>query len=175
MTNPGRGAQQDGHLPSLRNVHGGEQEIVSLLGVGRLQHGHAGGDGVAAVVLFILAGVHSGIIGGNDHQGAGHAGIGDREQRVRGHIQADMFHRGQGARAAERGADGDLQGHLLIGGPLGMAAPLRKTLENLGGRRAGIAGAEGHARVPGGEGDGFVSAQQEPVFVIHRVPCKLSF
>ncbi len=152
VANPRGGAKQDGNLPALGNLDGGAQEIVSLLGVGRLEHGHAGGDGVTAVVLFVLAGVHARIIGGNDDQGAGHSGVGDGEERVGGDVQADVFHGGHGARAAKGRADGDLQRDFFVGGPLGAAAQLGKILQDFGRGRAGIAGAEGDARVPARRG-----------------------
>ena len=81
-----------------------------------------------------------------------------------------MFDGGQGARSAKSGADGDLQRHLLVGGPLGVAAKPGKIFQNFGGGRAGIAGAEGHARVPGRKRNGFVAAQQQPVSVVHSMP-----
>ena len=56
------------------------------------------------------------------------AGVGGGEQRVGRHVQADVLHGDQRARAGEGRAERHLQGHLLVGRPLGRARRARRTL-----------------------------------------------
>ena len=79
-------------------------------------------DRVTPIVLLILARSHARIIGGDDDQRAADAGVGSREERVGGYVEADVFHRAQRPRPAESRADGDFQRHLLVRRPLGMPA-----------------------------------------------------
>ena len=154
------GTQQHRHLPPLGNLEGGKQEIVGFLRIGRLEHRHAGGDGVTAVVLLVLAGRHAGIVGGNDHQSARDAGVGRGEQRVGGDVQADVFHRGDGARAGKGDAERHFQRDLFIGRPLAVPAQFGEAFQDFGGRRAGVTGAERHAGITRGQRNGFVAAQE---------------
>ncbi len=89
-------AEEDGQRPASGDVECGQQVVVGLLGIGRLEHGHAGGYGVAAVVLFVLAGGHARIIGGDDDQRARRAGIGGGEEGIGGDVQSDVLHGDQG-------------------------------------------------------------------------------
>ena len=131
-----RDAEQHRDLPALRNLDGREHEIIRLLRVGRLEHRHAGRDRVTPVVLLVLARSHARIVGGDDDQRAAHAGVGGGEERVGGHVEADVFHRAQRPRPAESRADGDFQRHLLVRRPLGMPAQLGEVLQDFGGGRA---------------------------------------
>ena len=158
-----RDPEQDRDPPALRHLDGREHEIISLLRIGRLEHRHAGRDRVTPVVLFVLARRHARIVRGDDDQRAAHAGIGGGKQRIGGHIQADVLHRAQRARSAEGRADGDLQRHFLVRGPLGMAAELGEMLQDFRGGRARVSGPERDAGVPRRQRDGFVAAQQQSV------------
>ena len=158
-----RDPEQDRDLPALRHLDGREHEIIRLLRVGRFEHRQPGGDRVTPVVLFVLARSHARVIGGDDDQRAAHAGVGGGEERVGGHVEADVFHRAQRPRPAEGRADGHLQRHLLVRRPLGMAAQLGEVLQDFRGRRARVAGPERDARVPRRQRDGFVAAQQQSV------------
>ena len=108
---------------SARTSQRREHEIVRFLGIRRLEHRHAGRDRVAPVVLLVLAGGHAGIVGGDDHQPAGDSGVGGGEERVRGDVQADVFHGGQGARAPEGGAERHFERDLFVGRPLRRGRP----------------------------------------------------
>src|ERR1019366_5441262 len=158
MADAGGRAVENGYLPALRHLNRRPQEIISLLRIGRLEHRHTSRYGVSPVVLLVLAGSHARVIGGDDDERAAHAGVGDREERVGGDVEADVFHSAERARPAESRADGDFQRYLLVRGPLGLATELGEVLEDFGGRGAGVSGPERHARVPRRERDGFVAA-----------------
>ncbi len=115
-------AEQHGNFPALRNFDGCEREVVSFLRVGRLQHRHSGGHGVTAVVLFVLARRHAGIIRRDHDQRADHAGMGRAEKRIGGHVEADVFHRDERPRAAVSHADADFERDFFVRRPLGFAA-----------------------------------------------------
>ena len=71
--------------------------------------------------------------------------------------------------AGERGADGRLQRHLLVDAPLRMVARDGGcSLEDLGGRRAGIPAGEARAGAHGAVGHRFVTGIEEGAF--HGVP-----
>ena len=137
-----------------------QTRVVTRSRIGRLQHRHSGGDGVAAVVLFVLAGGHAGIVRADDHQPARRAGVGDGEQRVGGHVESDVLHRHQRPAVGEGRADGDFERRLLVGRPLRTAALLVELIENFRRRSTGIPGPEVDAAVEGGHCDGFVAARQ---------------
>ncbi len=138
---------EDRDLPPFRDFDRRKEEVVGLLRVGRLDRRQPGRDGVAAVVLLVLRGGHARVVGADHDQRAGHAGVGGGEERIGGDVEADVLHRHDRSRARERRAQADLEGHLLVGRPLGAAAQLRERLEDLRGRSAGIAGAQGDAGV----------------------------
>ncbi len=137
-----------------------DQEVVALLRVRRFEHRYSGRDCIAAVVLLILAGGHAGIIGADDHQSAGRAGIGDREERIGGDVESDMLHRDQRTAVCKGDADADFESGLFIRSPLGGAAPLAEFVEDLRRRRAGITDAEIHAAVESGHRDGLIAARK---------------
>ncbi len=167
MADPRGDAKQHRDAPALGDFDGRRREIVRLLRVGRLQHRHAGGDGVAPVVLLVLARGHAGVVGRDDDQRGGHAGVRGGEERVGGHVEADVLHRHQRARVAEGGAEGDLHRHLLIRRPLRPAAQFREAFEDLGGRGSRIARAQRDARIAGRQGNRLVAAQQPSFGLAH--------
>ena len=104
VTNSSGDSQQHRDPPALGNLDGREQKIISFLGIRRLEHGDAGRHGVAAVVLFVLARGHAGVISRDHHQRSAHPGVGGGKERIRGNIQAHVLHRGHGARAPPKAA-----------------------------------------------------------------------
>ena len=50
-------------------------EGPAFLAICGLQHGTVGGAGIETAILLVLAGMHAGVVGYGDHQGAGDAGI----------------------------------------------------------------------------------------------------
>jgi len=97
------------------------------------------------------------IVGRDEDERAGDAGVGRGEERVRRDVHPDVLHRDEGPRAAERRPEADLQRHLLVRRPLGAAAEAGEGLEDLGGGRAGVAGAEVHPGVERRGRDRFVA------------------
>ena len=92
-----------------------------------------------ARILLVLRRVHGGIVGNADHHSGIDAGIGKRKERVRRHIQANVFHSTSTANAAERGAESNLHGNLFVGRPFAVQIVIfGKKFGNLGGRGAGI-------------------------------------
>ena len=157
----GGGAQHDRRVELLAELEGEPGQLVGLLAVGGLQHGHLGEAGVVAVVLLVLGAVHARVVGADDHQAAPDAGDGGGEEGVGGHVQADVLHGDQGPHAGVGGAQRHLHGHLLVGRPLGVQVSVAcYGLQDLGAGGARIGGGHGHAGVVGAEGDGFVAGEQ---------------
>ena len=155
-------------MPLFGNEKGLLQAVVGLLRVARLEDGRAGGDGVAAGVLLVLAGGHAGVVRDDDDEAAVDAGVGGREERVCGDVEADMLHRGDDASVTESGADGDLQGDLFVGRPLGIAAEFGELFEDFGARRARIARAEIDACVERRVRDCLVAVEKKSLVVHWR-------
>ena len=156
------GGDPEQHRAAVRfgELKGADQEVIALLRIRRLQHRHPGRDRIAAVVLFILAGGHAGIVGADDHQPAGRAGVGDRKERVGGDVEPDMFHRDQRTAVRKSDADADFESGLFVRSPLGGAALLAEFVEDLRRRRAGITDAEVYAAVESGHRDGLIAARK---------------
>ena len=156
MGDAGAQPQQNGRVILLGQTEGSLGEVIALLGVGRLQHGNLGGDGMMAGILLVLGGVHAGIVRHADHKTAVDAGIGHGKQRIRRHIQAHVLHSAAAALSAQGGAEGGLHGHLFVGGPLRVDLGIaRRLLRDLRGGGAGIAGhhaATGVIQTPGNRG-----------------------
>ncbi len=151
---------EDGQLPPLGDFDSRKEEVVGLLRVRWLEHRQARGDGISAVVLFVLRGGHARVVGADDDQGAADARVRGREERIRGDVEPNVLHRDDDSGVGEGGAEPDLEGDLLVGRPLRPAAERVEGLENLGGWGARIAGPERDARVKRGEGDGLVAGEE---------------
>ena len=108
-------AHQYWNLVLFREVEGRADHVVGLL-LGRgFERGDEGELPVEARVLFVLRGVHRGVVGHHDNQtavGAGHARV---DEGVGGDVQSDVFHADHGPFADERHAEGLLHGRLFVG------------------------------------------------------------
>ena len=145
---------------ALAHLVRGLDEPQRLVGVRRLDHRQLRELGVVAVVLLVLRAVHRRVVGGHDHEAAGHVDHRRREERVGGDVETHVLHRGERAGAGQRGAGRGLDGHLLVGRPLGVdVVVLGQRLHDLGARRAGIGGGEADARLPGAASDRLVAGQ----------------
>ncbi len=161
MREPRRRAQDHGRLELLTHVQRDAHEAPRVLAVGRIETGELAEARVLAVILLVLRGEGSGIVGADQHQPALHAGVGDGHQAVGGDVDPHVLHSRQRPCAAEGRADGVVQRHLLVAGPLGANAGIAgEVLQDLRGRRAGIRRGVLHARLPGAQRDGFVTGKQ---------------
>ena len=160
-----------GHTGTHLEEHRGVELLGQLIGrlgegqslgrVGGLQHGQLGRAGVVAGVLLILGGVHPGVVGHSDNHTGVDAGIGDGEQGIGGHVEANVLHAAEGPLARQTGAEGGLHGHLLIGGPFGVhLGELGHRLGDLGAGGAWVAGDNGAARLIEAPGHGLVAEHQ---------------
>ena len=158
---PGGGAEEHRQVEPLGDLIGRLHEVQALLGVGGLHHGQLGGLGVVAVVLLILGGVHTGVVGGDDDKPAGDAVIGRGEDGVRRHVHPHVLHGAQGPDTGNAGSVGHLCGNFFIGGPLAVEGVLvlGQVLEDLRTGGAGVGRADlypGFIRTPG---NGLVARQ----------------
>ena len=133
------------------------REILRLLAVRRLQHRDLRHTSVEPVVLLVLGAVHAGIVGRHEHEAGIYPRVRSRHQRVRRHVDAHVLHHGQRALAAQRSAERDLEGHLLVDRPFGVDVRLvrRHVLEDFGAGRSGIGRRDLHTgleRAPGDRG-----------------------
>ncbi len=168
-----RGAAQEHRgIELLARVECQLGEFQRFLAVGRLEHRHLGELGVVAAVLLVLRRVHPGVVGDHQHQPAAHAGVGQGEERVGGHVDADMLHGHHRAGAGEAGADSDLEGDLLVWRPGGVDFfVLRGVFENFGAWSAGISGSDQNACFIRTPGDGLIAGEKN---FLHNNPCEIS-
>ena len=74
--------------------------------------------GVRTVVLFILAGMAQWIVGAHQHETAGKPHIRCGEQRIGGHVDAHVFHRGHAHSPGKSRASAHFHSHFLVDGIL---------------------------------------------------------
>ncbi len=161
MTHSRGDSQQHRHPPALRDLDSAKRKVISLLRIRRLQHRYRCRDRIAAIVLFILAGGHAGVVGRDNYQSAADSRVSHGEQRICRHVQSDMFHGDYGACAGISHADADLKCHLLVGRPLCLSAQALEPFENLGRRCAGVSRTQLHASVKSGRSNRFITTQKQ--------------
>ena len=162
MVDTGGGAEQDGGVELLGDLAGDLHEILALLTVGGFDHRHLGGAGIVTVILLVLGGMHTGIVGGDDDIAAGDTHIACGEQGIGCHIQTHVLHSAQRAHTGHGGAVSHLGGHLLVRRPLAVdiVFVLGGLLQNLGAGCAGIGGTDFDAGFVNAARDGFVAGKQ---------------
>ncbi len=159
VADAGGDAEQNRNLPLFRHFKRADRQVVGFLRIGRFEHRQPRRHRVIAVVLFVLAGGHAGVVRAQDHQPAVGAGVGHGEKRVGGDVQPDMLHGDQRPGVRKRRTDADFQRHFFVRGPLGVSAQRGEVFENLGGRSTGIADAHLDAAVQTSLRDRLVPAQ----------------
>ena len=158
---PGTHLQQYRGVELLAELIGQLSELQRLGGVGGLQHGHLGGDGVVPGVLLVLGGVHPRVVGHTDDHPGVHPGIGHGVQGVGGHVQAHVLHGAEGPLSRQAGPEGGLHSHLLVGGPLAVYfGVLHGLLGDLGAGGARVAGDHTAPRLIQSPGNGGVAQHQ---------------
>ena len=167
MRNPGGQPQQHRRIKLFGQRICQLGIIPALSGITRLEHRHLRRNRMMAGVLLILRGMHAGIVGHRDHQAAVDADIRRGIQRVGRHVQPDVLHCAEAARAAGAGAVRHLKRHLFVRRPLGIDVLfiLYHAFGDLGARGARIGGHHPHAGFIQPAGHRFIS--QQHCFQIH--------
>ena len=162
MGDPGGQPQQHRRVESLGQLIPQLGESQTFGGIAGLQHGHLGGDGVMAGILLVLGGMHPGIVRHGADHAAVHPYVGGGIKRVGRHVQPHVLHGAEAAGAAGGRAEGDLEGHLLVGGPLGIdiRAVLHHAFGDFGARRARVGGHDRDPRLVQAPGNRLVAQQQ---------------
>ena len=176
------GAQNDGATVSLGEFEGRERHGVSLLGRGRVEHRNVRELRELAGVLLRLARDGARVVRHDDDEAAHATDVRQAHEWVARHVHAHLLARHDDARARVAGAGGELQGHLLVRGPLNVHGVGRigapgvqpgDGLHDLRRRGARIAAGHVHARGERGNADGLVARKKSPlrrrplVFVRH--------
>ncbi len=94
VVDAGGRTQHDRLLEFSGQQQGFAGHVLGFLRRGGLEAGHPHKPGVRTVVLFILAGMAQRIVGAHQHETAGKPHIRCGEQRIGGHVDAHVFHRG---------------------------------------------------------------------------------
>ncbi len=106
--------------------------------------------------------MHARVVGDGEDEAALDRDEGGVDEGVGGHVETDVLHRDDGARAGEGGAEGFLVGGLLVGAPgragaLARLVEAEQVLEDLRRGRARIAVGRAQAGVDGAERDSLVA------------------
>ncbi len=118
MGKPRGKTDHDGDAMLFRLVERLDHHVVSFLLARRLVNRHKRELAIEAAVLFVLAGMHRGIIRNGQHQTAMRAGDGGIDERIGRDVHADVFHAHQRALPGKRHAERGLHRRLLIATPL---------------------------------------------------------
>ncbi len=158
MRNAHSRANHTRKIETLGNIVGRLGKRQCLGGVGGVEHGNMGRTRIEARVLLVLGGMHSGVVGGKNHETAVHSRIRRGEQGVGGHVDADVLHRGQHATTSGSRPQTNFDGNLFIWGPFGIhARQFGEGLHGLGRRGARIRHPDACSGFPRAARDGLVS------------------
>ena len=164
MVDAGRRPQQNGFLELFGELEGIGDDRARLIDRGGFEHRQPGELGVIAVVLFVLARKHGGVVGGQDHHAALDADIGERHEGIGRHVEAHVLHHGHAAHPAGRGRGGHFHRDFFVGAVLevevALLGDLKEVERQLRGGRAGVGAGEGDARLDGAAGNGLVAEEQ---------------
>ena len=87
------------------------------MGVGRFEHGDFCKVREKTRILFVLRGIHAGVVGDDRDETSDDAGVRKGHERVGGDVESDEFHRRNSARSRRRGACRRFKGDLFIRRP----------------------------------------------------------
>ena len=134
----GCGAQHDGHTQLVREPECRDGHILHFLSGGGCKQRQAEQAAVMTVILFVLAGKQTGVVGIVDDQRALDADIGQRAERIGGHVQPDVLHGSQAVQTGHGRACGSFHGDFFIGSEFHaegrMGLELEKQCANFGRR-----------------------------------------
>ena len=122
MGHAGGQAHQDRDPAFFRVSVGVAGHVISLLLVGRLENGNHGKGPVETGILFVLGGMHRGIVTGRHDKASvrpGHAGI---DERVGTDVHTHVFHAHERTFAGVGDAEGAFHRRLFVAAPLRMDA-----------------------------------------------------
>ena len=110
-------SEEDRRMQFFGKVERIADHVVGFLLIGRFQAGNLGKAGVIARILFVLGGVHRGVVGNQIDQtavGTSHRRVGEG---VGGHVQTYVLHAHQGSAPGVGNADGFFHRGLFVGAP----------------------------------------------------------
>ncbi len=164
MVDAGGGPVEQRKFELLGDLIGLFDEVLGLLGVGRLDHGDERKSGVITVVLFVLRTVCGRVVGGHDEHSGADTGICEGHQGIGGDVQSDVFHEDERPDTRGCGSGGDLDGDLFVRRELkihsGTFGILLEEIADLGRGGTGIGRCKFHACLEETSGDGLVSEQE---------------
>ncbi len=161
MAHAGGHTHDHGDVVRLGKLESTDDEVACFLAVRRLQQRNVSSHGMVARVLLVLGAVHTGVVGHQVDQTAGDSRVRLRVESVRGNVEADVLHRDQHARSAERDPARHLGGDLLVRSPFAVHPVVtHEVLEHLCGWRTGVTHANHGAGFPRAAGDRLVTRHQ---------------
>ena len=128
MVDAGGRTQHDRLLEFSGQQQGFAGHVLGFLRRGGLEAGHPHKPGVRTVVLFILAGMAQRIVGAHQHETAGKPHIRCGEQRIGGHVDAHVFHRGHAHSPGKSRASAHFHSHFLVDGILHAVSAARSEI-----------------------------------------------
>ena len=159
MRDARRRAEEHGHVELLRDIIRRAHEVLALLRIRRLNKGDLRVLCIPAVILLILRGMHTGVVGIDDDETAVHAEIRGSKKRIRRDVKPDELHRAERPRTGDGRAVCHLDGDLFVGRPLAVEGVLilGKLFKYLRAGRARICRTHIHARLIRPAGDGLIA------------------
>ncbi len=156
-------AQNHRRVKILADLQRLTHKLIGFLAVGGFKHRHLGERAVVAVVLLVLRAMHARVVRRHDHDPALGPGIGQGKKRIGGDVQPHVLHGHQNARAAKRGANPHLEGHLFVRRPLGVDFRMagRDGFQNFRTRSPGVSRRQAHPPVQGAQGDRLVAGKKK--------------
>ena len=154
------GAQEHRQLKFLGELEGLLHHFIGLFRRGRVQHRQVCVLCEVARVLLGLRGPGARIVCHCQHEAALDADVRKAHERVGRHVEPHLLHCHQRPRAGIRSSRRHLQRHLFVGRPLHADARrllAHKGFDDLGGRRARIAGRDSDAGADSAQRNSFVS------------------
>ena len=128
VVDAGGRTQHDRLLEFSGQQQGFAGHVLGFLRRGGLEAGHPHKPCVRTVVLFILAGMAQRIVGAHQHETAGKPHIRCGEQRIGGHVDAHVFHRGHAHSPGKRRASAHFHSHFLVDGILHAVSAARSEI-----------------------------------------------